>query len=255
MPPPLPHIAASHRALSSRCTPLGPLVQLVVPLPILMPPPSIRWRFCLLLRHHLSSHPSLVSCLAGCRITSPQAAASHLLVPAPLVTPSPLVPLVPLVWMVFMLPIFIPPPPICWRHHLSSPLGHLVRLVVKLPLLTPPPLIASSLLVTPLLVHCAITSRCTPLGNLVRLVIASTHSSCHHLPSAGTFSLIAPLSLAMHLLGLLSVWLSRCLSSCCCLPSASASTSHCTIASWARISHAQCHIIKVTHVLMQSIHV
>ena len=60
-------------------------------------------------------------------LLSPQAAASHLPAPAPLVAPlplvvssSPLVPLVHLARLVVVLPIFTLPPPICRGHRLLS---------------------------------------------------------------------------------------------------------------------------------------
>jgi hypothetical protein len=128
-------------------------------------------------------HPSRASCLAGCRVASPQAATSHLPAPAPLVAPlsiialPPLVPLMPLVRLVVVSPIFTPPPPIIQRlrllsrHCCRAPLGHLVRMVVTSPLLVPPPFIAPSPLVAPLSAHRAIASCRAPLGNLVQLVL------------------------------------------------------------------------------------
>jgi len=74
----------------------------------------------------ISMHPSRASCLAGCRVASPQAATSHLPAPAPLVAPlsiialPPLVPLMPLVRLVVVSPIFTPPPPIIQRLRLLS---------------------------------------------------------------------------------------------------------------------------------------
>jgi hypothetical protein len=76
-----PHHFVSACTSASHLTPLAPLVQLAVALPLITPPPPI----CLRLR--LSLHPSHASCPAGCRVASHHTAASHGPVPLHLIAP------------------------------------------------------------------------------------------------------------------------------------------------------------------------
>ena len=92
------------------------------------------------IRH--SSHPSQASCLAGCHVTSPHTAVSHLL--APLIASLPLVPLVQLIVMFphfscHCLPSVDASASHCAIASRHAPLGSFVRLVKALPLLMLPP--------------------------------------------------------------------------------------------------------------------
>jgi hypothetical protein len=83
---------------------------------------TVAWPLLTLCRR-LPFRLSRVSSLAGCCVTSTNAAASNLPVSPPLIPPLPVVvpwPPVPLVRKVVALPLLTPPPPICQRLRLSS---------------------------------------------------------------------------------------------------------------------------------------
>jgi hypothetical protein len=136
----LHHLSSRRRLLSacasaSHCTPLAPLVWLVVASPLVMPPlPPVRLCLCLSLYHCFSSRPSCASCQAGCCVTSCHAAASRPPEPPPLIAPPPLVapPLAPLVRLVVASSL------ISCHAATSRPPAHP-------PLMAPPPLIATLL--------------------------------------------------------------------------------------------------------------
>jgi hypothetical protein len=220
--------SASHRTNTYYCAPLMPLVQLVVPSPLITPPPPVSlclhfslhllsgWllhhllshrRFCLSSHRRLSLHPSCASypadccspcpsyasCPAGCGVTSRHATTSCPPAPLPLIAPL--------------------------SRLLSGSLSsHLLSCQHRLQLPVPPPLIGPPPLIAPL--------SCLFSGSL----------SCHllsrrHLLSACPPPLIAPPPLTVLLLRLLSGWLLHCLLSCCCLLSACTSASQRTAAS------------------------
>jgi hypothetical protein len=222
--------SASQRISASHCTPLLPLIRLVLASPLIMPPSPVRLHLCLSSHCRLSLQSSCTSCPAGCHIASHHSAASHPPGPPPLIALLTLTaPLSRLLsgWLSRHLLSRCGLPSPCASASHGASLMPLVHLVVTSPLVMPLPPPIHLRLCLSLFSHLSLPSSCASYPAGCRVI--SCHAATSHPPGPPPLIALPPLTAPLLLFS--SGWLLHHLLSRHCLLSACASASHCTATS------------------------